>query len=98
MNREACSLLAETIGIILGEFADDPDNKTHRNQVYKEAEYLAKKSWIRSSVVGHIAIKYGALVNRRAVSKGGGKSARKRKVAELDENGLVFKYLMFTIF
>lgn len=93
MNREACSLLAETIGIILGEFTDEIE---YRDQIYKEAEYIAKKSWFRSTVVGHIALKYGVRVRHSVSRRARGKSVRKRH-PELDENGFVSSHSHFIL-
>ena len=59
VNREACSLLAETIGLLVGELADEPAEVPHRGMVLREAEYLARKAWTRASIAGHIAVKYG---------------------------------------
>ena len=91
MNKEACSLLAETIGIILGEFADEqPEtHHSHRELIFKEAEYLAKKACTTASIAGHIAVKYGGTSSRRVpVKKAASKpAAKKRKAVELDENG-----------
>ncbi|KAK7087708.1 hypothetical protein V1264_021722 [Littorina saxatilis] len=89
VNKEVYSFLAETIGIILGEFADDPPEVPHKNMILKEAEYLCKKSWTRSSIAGHIAVKYGGAGPKRSpVKRVGARSPiKKLKTVELDENG-----------
>lgn len=91
VNTEACSLLAETIGLILGEFADEPPEMPHKNMIFREAEYLAKKAWTRASIAGHIAVKYGGSSTRRVPVRrlGARPPSKKRKAVELDENGWV---------
>lgn len=96
VNKEACSLLAETIGIILGEFADEPPEMPHKNMIFREAEYLAKKAWTRASIAGHIAVKYGGSSARRVPLKrvGARPPSKKRKTVQLDENGWVEAWVL----